>query len=102
MQRSLWSVLRQRWRDTRRHKSLGEAIREIGADVWEFVRESTPQRRRARYGDVEYDWNNQGVDTTSAAVSARTRLLAAISGAPYQPTEPGIFAEMLQELRITF
>lgn len=102
MQRSLWNVLRQRWRETRSHKSLVEAIREIGADVWEFVRESTPQRRRARYGDVEYDWNNQGVDTTSATVSARTRLLAAISGAPYQPTEPGIFAKMLQELRITF
>jgi SAM-dependent methyltransferase len=70
--------------------------------VWEFVCECTPQRRRARYGDVEYDWDLQGVDTTSATVSMRTRLLAAIAGAPYQPTEPLIFAEMLQALAIDF
>lgn len=64
--------------------------------------ESTPQRRRARYGDVEYDWEHQGVDTTSATVTWRTRLLAAISGAPYQPTEPTVFAEMLHALAIDF
>jgi SAM-dependent methyltransferase len=66
------------------------------------VLESTPQRKRSRYGDVEYDWDHEGMDTTSATVSARTRFLAAISGAPYQPTEPGIFAEMLQALGLDF
>jgi SAM-dependent methyltransferase len=102
MQLSLWNVLRVRWHDTRTRKSLIGSIKEIGADVWEFVLESTPQRRRARYGDVEYDWEHAGVDTTSATVTSRTRLLAAISGAPYQPTEPNIFAKMLNELKIDF
>ncbi len=102
MRPSLWSILRNRWRDTRVRKTLAGTTLEIGDDLWEFVLESTPQRRRSRYGDVEYDWDHQGVDTTSATVSARTRLLAAISGAPYQPTDPGIFAEMLQALRIDF
>lgn len=102
MQPSLWNVLRIRWHDTRTRKSLVGSIKEIGADVWEFVLESTPQRRRARYGDVEYDWEHEGVDTTSATVTSGTRLLAAISGAPYQPTEPNIFAEMLNELKIDF
>src|SRR4051812_42334791 len=99
---SLWSVFRRRWRDTRSRKSLVSSAREISADVWEFVLESTPQRRRARYGDVGYDWDHQGVDTTSATVTARTRLLAAISGAPYQPTEPMLFGEMLESLNINF
>src|SRR4051812_4135266 len=99
---SLWSVFRRRWRDTRSRKSLVSSAREISADVWDFVLESTPQRRRARYGDVGYDWEHEGVDTTSATVTARTRLLAAISGAPYQPTEPTVFAEMLNRLEIDF
>jgi SAM-dependent methyltransferase len=102
MQPSLWNLLRKRWRDTRARKNSAGSIREIAADVWEFVLESTPPRRRARYGDVEYDWDHQGVDTTSATVTTWTRLLAAISGAPYQPTEPTLFAEMLNALDIDF
>jgi SAM-dependent methyltransferase len=102
MQPSLWNVFRHRWRDTRSRKNLIGSIGEISADVWEFVSESTPERRRARYGDVEYDWDHQSTDTSSATVSIRTRLLAAISGSPYQPTEPGIFADMLQLLQIRF
>jgi len=45
---SLWSVLGRRWRETRARKSVFAAAREIGADVWEFVRESTPERKRLR------------------------------------------------------
>jgi len=102
MQPSLWSVLQNRWRDTRSRKSPLRAIQEISVDVWEFLQESTPQRRRARYGDVEYDWDHPGANTTAATVTARTRLLAALSGAPYQPSEPALFAEMLGALGIDF
>ncbi len=100
MQPSIWGVLNQRWRDTRSRAGFFAALKEIGIDVWDWVLESTPERRRARYGDVEYDWDHAGVDTTSATVSARSRLLAALAGAPYQPTEPTIFAEMIQALEI--
>jgi SAM-dependent methyltransferase len=81
---------------------VGQAIRAISADVWEFVLESLPERRRARYGDVEYDWEHSGIDTTAATVSGRARLLAALAGAPYQPTEPRLFVEMLSALPIDF
>ncbi|HVZ19382.1 MAG TPA: class I SAM-dependent methyltransferase, partial [Terriglobales bacterium] len=74
---------------------------EIGADVWEWVRESTPERKRRRYGDVEYDWDHE-VDTTAATVTNRSRLIAAISGAPYQPTDPAEFREMMQAIAIDF
>lgn len=99
MEPTAWSVLRRRWAETRSCKGFRAALVEIGADVWEFLRESTPERKRRRYGDVEYDWDHHS-DTTSATVSHRSRFLAAISGAPYQPTEPAIFREMLESLQV--
>ena len=98
---SVWSVLGRRWRETRVRKSFAASAREIGGDFWEFVRESTPERKRLRYGDVEYDWDHH-VDTTSATVSHRGRLIAALSGGPYQPTDPAEFREMLAGLGIEF
>ncbi len=76
------------------------ALRRLAALLWEFVRESTPSRRRQRYGDVEYDWDFR-VDTTSATVGWRERLLGALHS-PYQATEPALFHEMLSHLKIDF
>jgi SAM-dependent methyltransferase len=59
----------------------------------EFIRDSTPQRRRQRYGDIDYDWDHR-VNTTSAAVHWRDRLLG-VFNSPYQPTEPSLFHEMI-------
>ncbi len=100
MQPTLWSVFRNRWHDTRARKSRLQSINEIGADLWEFLMECTPQRYRARFGDLEYDWDHPGANTTAGTVSTRTRLLAAIAGAPYQPSEPMVFEEMLRSLEI--
>ena len=69
-------------------------------EIWNFLRESTPEQRRRRYGDVEYDWDH-GVDTTSATVHWRDRFLG-VFHSPYQPTEPALFHEMLQALPIDF
>ena len=99
---SVGTVLRRRWQETRARKSLGASLREIGSDFWEFLRESTPERKRLRYGDVEYDWEHHGIDTTSATVTTRGRLLAALSGAPYQPTEPSAFRKMLAAVGIDY
>jgi SAM-dependent methyltransferase len=73
-------------------------VRELTAVGWEFVIESTPQRKRQRYGDVEYDWEYR-VDTTSATVGWRSRLLGLLHS-PYQPIEPELFREMMAELKI--
>jgi len=67
-------------------------------DLWGFLRDSTPQRERQRYGDVGYDWDHR-VNTTSAAVGWRNRLLG-LFHSPYQPTEPELFREMLDSLGI--
>lgn len=68
--------------------------------MWGFVRESTPERRRQRYGDMDYDWE-QRVDTTSGTVGWRIRLLG-IFHSPYQPTDPALFREMMAALPIDF
>lgn len=73
------------------------ATRQLLAAMWEFVRDSTPERRRQRYGDVEYDWDHH-VNTSSAAVGWRDRLFG-VFHSPYQPTEPDLFREMLEALK---
>lgn len=91
--RSAW----QWWNDVAVREGRLAATRQLLAVMWEFVRDSTPERRRRRYGDAEYDWDH-GVNTTGAAVSWRNRLLG-VFHSPYQPTQPDLFREMLESLR---
>lgn len=69
------------------------ATRTILAELWDFLRNSTPSRLRQLYGDADYDWDHR-VNTTSGAVGWRDRLLG-VFHSPYQPTEPGLFREMI-------
>ena len=85
------------WRDIAEREGRIRATRRLLAAVWGFVRDSTPERRRQRYGDAEFDWDYR-VDTTSGTVAWRNRLLG-IFHSPYQPTEAALFHEMLDALR---
>jgi SAM-dependent methyltransferase len=75
-------------------------LRSLVGKLWEFARDSTPARRRERYGDIDYDWDHR-VDTTSATVAWKDRLRG-LFHSPYQPTEPALFREMVLSLRIDF
>jgi hypothetical protein len=66
--------------------------------LWQFLRDSTPSRRKQRYGDVDFDWDYR-VDTTGATVGWRDRFLG-LFHSPYQPTDPALFREMLAALKI--
>lgn len=69
-------------------------------ELWDFLRDSTPERRRRHFGDMDFDWEHH-VDTTSGTVRWRERLLGVfLSG--YQPTEPLAFEEMMGSLPIDF
>jgi len=70
-------------------------------DTSEFLRESLPERRRLRYGDVEYDWDYR-VDTTSATVNWKVRLAGALSGAGYQPCDPDLFHQTVGKLPVSY
>ena len=76
--------------------ATGAILREL----YGYVRDSTPERRRSRYGDMEYDWEHR-VDTTSGSVGWRERLLGVFHSA-YQPTDAESFREMMVALPIDF
>jgi SAM-dependent methyltransferase len=88
------------WKDHRKQKGFFSTLLRLTGVLREFVGDSTPGRRRQRYGDVEYDWDYR-VNTTSANVAWRNRLLG-VFHSPYQPTEPALFHEMLSALTIDF
>lgn len=86
----------QFWSDLAARQGRIGATRSLLTALWEFARDSTPARLRSRYGDADYDWDHR-VNTTSGAVGWRDRLLGAFHSG-YQPTEPGLFHEMLAAL----
>ncbi len=96
----LWSGLRSWWREQACEKGATSAASLLARNLWGFVRESTPERRRSRYGDMDYDWEHR-VNTTSGTVGWRARLLGCFHS-PYQPTEPALFHEMMAALPIAF
>lgn len=96
---SLSPALRQWWREHARQGQLRTAAAFLRL-AWEFLRDSTPERRRRRFGDVDFDWEHR-VDTTSANVSWRSRLLGYFLS-PYQPTDPALFHELLAGLAIDY
>ena len=97
---NLRRALVQWWQEHRACFGFAAAAGQLLRLLWEFLRESTPERRRQRYGDMDYDWEHR-VNTTSATVGWRERLLGAFLS-PYQPTEPALFHEMLGSLNIDF
>ena len=98
--RQFWRALRGWWREHAKEKGAAGAASRLVRKLWSFVRESTPERRRQRYGDMEYDWEHR-VNTTSGTVNWRARLLG-LFHSPYQPTEPALFQEMMASLPIEF
>lgn len=99
-QPKLRRVLAAWWKDSTARAGFWPTLRWFIKEIWEFLRDSTPARRRRRYGDVDYDWDYR-VDTTSATVSWRDRLLGTFLSS-YQATEPAAFHEMLSALPLDF
>jgi hypothetical protein len=96
----LWKALYGWWLEQARAKGAAGAGSLLLRNLWTFVLESTPEHRRQRYGDMEYDWEHR-VNTTNGTVGWRARLLGLFHSA-YQPTEPALFREMMASLPIEF
>jgi SAM-dependent methyltransferase len=69
--------------------------------LYGFLREFLPDRRKAKYGDLDYDFDHM-IDTTRANVSFRAQLIAAVTGHQYFPSEPWIFEQVMEALPIRF
>jgi SAM-dependent methyltransferase len=96
-QLGLFRTVHHWWRNAASYEGYYLATRRLIRVLWEFLRDSTPERLRQRYGDADYDWDYR-VNTTSGAVGWRDRLLGQFHSA-YQPTEPAAFHEMLNTLQ---
>src|SRR3984893_15424386 len=94
---SVLETVWQWWTSAASYEGRLAATRRLLGVLWEFVRDSTPERRRLRFGDADYDWDYR-VNTTSGAVGWRDRLLGMFHS-EYQPTDPAAFREMLDGLR---
>lgn len=84
------------WREGVAYQGFWSTVRRLVSELRDFLRESTPAHRRRRYGDAGYDWDYR-VNTTSATVSFRDRLLGVFHSA-YQPTDPAACREMLDSI----
>lgn len=92
--------MRAWWQEQAQAKGAASATSLLLRNLWSFVRDSTPERRRQRYGDMDYDWEHR-VNTTSGTVGWQARLLGTFHS-PYQPTDPALFHEMMASLPIPF
>jgi hypothetical protein len=86
-------------RDSLRHRGFAGSARYYGRELLDVLRDLTPERRKSRYGDIDFDVDH-GVDTTWATVSLRTRIREWLSGGQYQPSEPALFREILEALPV--
>lgn len=96
----LSGVISQWWKRNAKGRGHVQALWSFLVLFGEFIRDSMPTRRRASYGDMDFDWDYR-VDTTSGTVSWRARLLGMFHS-PYQPTAPQVFHEILQNLLIDY
>jgi SAM-dependent methyltransferase len=97
---SVLHALHQWWSASVAREGFLATGRRLAVCVFELLRDSTPERRRQRYGDIEYDWDRR-IDTTSATLSFRNRLLG-VFHSPYQATEPDLFHQIMGGLNIDF
>jgi SAM-dependent methyltransferase len=103
-----WRVMRKRltlgsglrlWlSDNLQERGVLGSLAEVFRQAFFLARDYTPARRRLRYGDLDYDFEHAGVDTTWANIDLRTRLLEIFSRGQYQGSEPQLFHEILQQV----
>ena len=97
---NFFSAICRWWRETFTHHGFLAMAQQCSSVLNTFLRESMPSHRRQRYGDIDFDWDHR-VDTTSATVGWRDRLLGVLNS-PYQPTEESLFHQMISSLDIDF
>jgi SAM-dependent methyltransferase len=95
-QLSLFTAFTIWWRQQREATGNLTSLRRLLAVIYEFLRDSLPDRRRQRYGDIDYDWEHR-VNTTGAGLSWRMRLLGLLNSV-YQPIPPEQFRQIMSAL----
>ena len=96
---SLAHALTRQWGQNVRYFGFWRALREFCGAFWRAIGELLPSRRKARFGDLDYDWEHS-VDTTRSNIGFRTQFLTGLIGRPYFATEPWLFEQIMQALAL--
>ena len=94
---SLFALARRWAADSLRSRGLAASASYLAGQLWFLLRDNTPERRRSRFGDMEYDFDH-AVDTTWARLPLRVRLREVFTERLYQPTVPEEFEAVMAEL----
>lgn len=95
------AALARHWRQSVRYFGLMRTLRDFCAALWRAVLELLPSYRQARFGDLDYDWENS-VNTTRSNVGFMTQLQAGLLGGAYYASDPWLFEQIMQALPIDF
>lgn len=98
---SAWRAFARHWRESVRYLGWWRSLQELASATWDALLEVLPSRRKARFGDLDYDWEHS-VDTTRSNVGVSTQFLTGVIARPYFATEPWLFEEMMRALPVDF
>lgn len=96
-----WRAFGRHWQMSVRYYGLRHTVAQVSEAAYRFCLEFLPERRRAKFGDLNYDFEHE-VNTTRSNVSFRLQLIAALSAHQYFPSEPWLFEQIMQALPIRF
>jgi SAM-dependent methyltransferase len=88
-------------RESIRYRGVAKTARYIGKEIWEMSLDMLPERKRSRFGDIDYDCDF-GVDTTWARLPFSVRLRELTTERLYQPTDPQEFRDLMAKVMIDF
>lgn len=92
-----WRAFSRHWRESVRYFGWWRSSRELADACWNALLELLPSHRKARFGDLDYDWEHS-VDTTRSNVRIGTQFMTGVMGRPYFATEPWLFEQIMDAL----
>ena len=88
------------WRENVRYFGWWRSLRELASATCSAMLEFLPSRSKARFGDLDYDWEHS-VDTTRSNVGVGTQFLTGVMARPYFATEPWLFEQIMQAVALS-
>jgi len=92
-----WRAFARHWQESVRYYGWWRSLREMANTTWDAFLELLPSRRKARFGDLDYDWEHS-VNTTRSNVGVGTQFLTGVMARPYFATEPWLFEQIMEAL----
>jgi len=94
-----WRAFARYWQESVRYYGWWRLLREMSNATRDAFLELLPSRRKARFGDLDYDWEHS-VNTTRSNIGVGTQFLTGVTARPYFATEPWLFEQIMEGLTL--